>query len=170
MKNIIVSLLALFIFNLSLAGEDISYFRNAFNEIKDLKTAKAFLGTEIEDNNLTNAATIYAYKAVCTMMIAQYVNNPFTKLSWFNKGKAMLNQSISSYKGVESTYLRLIVQLNAPFFLGYNNEIKSDTEYIKKNIEGENIPDSVKKYILKNLIETGKVDSLKQLGKKYESK
>lgn len=151
----------------SFAGEKIEYFRKAFNGIKDSKTADAFLNTKVDDTIKSNVSAIVAYKGVCTMMKAQYVMNPFSKYSYFNQGKKILAIAIKAGKNVENIYLRLIVQLNAPAFLGYDKEIKADTEYIKNNLEGSNVPESIKKYILKNLMKTKKVDSLKALAKKY---
>ena len=103
--------------------------------------------------------------------MAQYVYNPFTKYSWFNQGKALLEKTIRLDKNVENVYLRLIVQLNIPSFLGYTTEIKSDTEFILLNIEKANIPEEIKKYILKNLINTGEkeIESLKPLAEKYKA-
>ena len=148
-------------------GEDISYFRTAFNGIKDFKTAEKFLKTEISDSIKSNVTAIVGYKGVCSMMMAQYVYNPFTKLSYFKSGKKILETSIKIEKNVENIYLRLIVQLHAPSFLGYNKKIKSDKKYIETNITSSSVPDETKKYILKNLMETGKTESLRALAKKY---
>ena len=167
MKAIITFLFAAFFFISSFAGEGISHFRNSFEEIKDYETAQEFLATEVSEGDYRSAVTINSYKAVCKMMMAQYVYNPFSKYSWFNKGKDLLEKTIILNKNVENVYLRLIVQINTPSFLGYNTEIDSDTEFILNNLEKAPIPEETKKYILKNLMDTGEVESLKSLAKKY---
>jgi len=151
----------------SLAGENISHFRASFVEIKNYETAEAFLATEVSESNFSFSVTIRSYKAVCKMMMAQYVYNPFTKYSWFNKGKTLLEQSIVLDKNVENIYLRLIVQINVPSFLGYKTEIESDTKYILENLEKSAIPEETKRFILKNLINTGELETMKPLAKKY---
>ena len=47
----------------------------------------------------------------------------------------MLAESIMVDKNVENIYLRLIVQLHAPSFLGYNKEIEMDKKFIEINIK-----------------------------------
>ena len=86
----------------SYAGEDIAHFRSNFLGIKDYETAETFLATKITEGNYSNAVTINSYKAVCKMMMAQYVYNPFTKYSWFNQGKALLEKTIRLDKNVEN--------------------------------------------------------------------
>lgn len=169
MKRILSSFLFVIFFCISFAGEDISHFRKSFEGIKDYETAEAFLDTEISESNYRSAVTINSYKAVCNMMMAQYVYNPFSKYSWFNKGKKLLEQTIVLDKNVENIYLRLIVQLNVPSFLSYTTEIESDTKFILENLEGSSIPEKTKQYILKNLLgtEDKRVKSLKSLGEKY---
>ena len=171
MKTLIALFFSLFFLFSSYAGEDIAHFRSNFLGIKDYETTETFLATKITEGNYSNAVTINSYKAVCKMMMAQYVYNPFTKYSWFNQGKALLEKTIRLDKNVENVYLRLIVQLNIPSFLGYTTEIKSDTEFILLNIEKANIPEEIKKYILKNLINTGEkeIESLKPLAEKYKA-
>lgn len=170
MKIIVTLFFSLFLFLTSFSGENISYFRTSFQAIKDYETGETFLSTAVSEANYRNAVTINSYKAVCNMMMAQYVYNPFTKYAWFNKGKKLLEQTIALDKNVENIYLRLIVQLHIPSFLSYTTEIESDTKYILENLEDAMIPEETKKYILKNLLNTedSDVDSLKLLGKKYK--
>ena len=74
---------------------------------------------------------IKGYIAVAYMIEAKHVYNPSTKLSYFNKGKLQLDNSIiKDPQNIELRFLRLCMQLNAPSFLGYNNQIKTDKEFI----------------------------------------
>jgi len=154
---------------IAFAGEDISYFRKSFKNVDDKTTAETFLATEIEEDNIQNAISIRAYKGVCKMMMAQYVSNPFSKYSWFNEGKALLEKSIKLGKNVENIHLRILVQTNAPSFLNYNSEIASDKAYLLKNIDSAEIPDETKKDILKALITSGKLTEFNKLAKKYNA-
>ena len=74
---------------------------------------------------------IKGYIAVSYMIEAKHVYNPSTKLSYFNKGKLQLDNSIKKEpQNIELRFLRLGMQLNAPSFLGYNNQIETDKEFI----------------------------------------
>lgn len=71
------------------------------------------------------------YKGCATMMMAKHVFSPFSKMSYFKKGKQMLESAINSdNKNYELRFLRFIAQTNMPSFLGYNNDIEKDKEYI----------------------------------------
>ncbi|MEN8958277.1 MAG: hypothetical protein ABF258_09640, partial [Flavobacteriales bacterium] len=151
MKNLFLFLVSLSFTLAAWSGEDISHFRDNFAKIKDYKSAELFLDTEVTESNYQYAVTINSYKAVCKMMMAQYVYNPFSKYSWFNEGKDMLEKTISLNKNVENVYLRLVVQLNVPSFLSYTTDIESDVKFILDNLEKSSVPDNTKTYILKSL-------------------
>jgi hypothetical protein len=77
-------------------------------------------------NNLT-----LAYKGISQTMLADYMFLPTTKLSYFNLGKADLEKAIKKEpKNIEFRYLRLLIQLNAPFFLNYNDQIDNDIDLL----------------------------------------
>lgn len=75
------------------------------------------------------------YKASATMMMANYVLNPFTKLSYFNKGKKLLEQAIETAPvNAELRFLRFVIQTNIPSFLGYNSNIGEDKNLLMKSV------------------------------------
>ena len=89
----------------------------------------------LEEYNESNNPTIAAYRACATMMMARYVLNPISKLSYFNQGKNLLEKCIEADKAnIEIHYLRYTIQSNAPAFLGYNNSISNDKLFLLKNI------------------------------------
>ena len=74
---------------------------------------------------------LQGYKGSATMMMAQHVSNPFLKLSYFHKGKAMLHQAIDAdQENMELRFLRFAAQTNAPAMLGYRGEIQNDKRLI----------------------------------------
>lgn len=75
---------------------------------------------------------LLGYKGVATMIKAKYVLNPFKKLSYFKKGKTMLENAISEKEdSIELRLLRLGVQKNAPSYLNYNKEVNKDKAFLK---------------------------------------
>lgn len=76
-----------------------------------------------------------AYKGVSQTMLAEYAFLPTSKLSLFNKGKSKIEKAIAQDPNkVELRYIRLLVQLNAPSMLGYNDEISKDVSFFVQNI------------------------------------
>lgn len=73
-----------------------------------------------------------AYHASLIMKEAKFAISPFTKLERFNKGKELLESVIALNKNnTEYRFLRLMVQENAPSILGYDTNIKQDSQLIK---------------------------------------
>jgi hypothetical protein len=74
-----------------------------------------------------------AYLGAILMKQAAFKFLPNKKLSYFLEGKNLLEKAISKYpKNTELRLIRLMIQENAPKFLGYYEESYSDAKYIKK--------------------------------------
>ena len=72
-------------------------------------------------------STARGYFGVATMMQAKVYANPFTKLSYFNKGKKILETAIQDDQdNVELRFIRFAVQKKVPDLLFYNNNLKED--------------------------------------------
>lgn len=82
-----------------------------------------------------NNPLLLGYRGSATMMMAQYVLNPFSKLTYFKKGKDLLHQAIEADRmNVELRYLRFTAQTNAPAFLRYRNKIEEDKTFLVKSV------------------------------------
>jgi hypothetical protein len=81
--------------------------------------------------NETNNPLLCGYKASATMIMAKHVFNPFSKLSYFNQGKNMMEKAIAtSPQNVELRFLRFAAQTKIPSFLGYKEKIKNDKKFL----------------------------------------
>ena len=68
--------------------------------------------------------------------MAEVVSNPYTKLSYFNDGKKLIDQAIKmDPKNAELRYLRFMIQQNTPDFLNYSDDINADFEILKREFE-----------------------------------
>tara|TARA_B100001057_G_C22652667_1_gene872697 strand:+ start:110 stop:538 length:429 start_codon:yes stop_codon:yes gene_type:complete len=75
------------------------------------------------------------YKSVFECMKANYVMNPYQKLSYFNKGYNSLNTLIDENKSnVEYRYHRYMIEKHAPSWLIEDDHTQIDKEYIIMNI------------------------------------
>ena len=78
---------------------------------------------------------LYGYRASATMMMAKYVFNPFSKISYFRRGRDMLQKAVNAdSQNMELRFLRFAVQTNLPFFLGYKDHIDRDKTFILKGL------------------------------------
>jgi hypothetical protein len=91
--------------------------------------------TLLKPFNESNNALLTGYKACATMMMANYVSNPFSKLSRFLKGKKLLEKAIQADReNAELRFLRFTVQTNAPSFLGYRHATNEDKLFLIKSV------------------------------------
>lgn len=110
---------------------------------------------------------LYAgYKASAIMMMANHVVNPFSKFSYFKKGKKILENAIKAdEKNIELVFLRFNVQTHLPSFLGYDENIKSDRLFLENSFSAiEDIP--LKQFLMPYLKNSDYIDAEKkrQLG------
>lgn len=74
-----------------------------------------------------------AYLGAATARSAEHSYNPYTKYQRFNKGTTSLDQSVAQAPdNPEIRLLRLVIQLKAPSFLGYNSNIDKDRKLVLK--------------------------------------
>lgn len=77
-----------------------------------------------------------AYKGVATAMYASVVASVFDKLSYFNKGKGLIEEAVrGSADNPEIRFLRFALQANTPAMLGYNGNLKDDSRFIIEALE-----------------------------------
>ena len=89
--------------------------------------------------NENNNALLLGYKASGTMMMAKHAFNPLSKLSYFKKGKHMLEIAIAAdSKNIELRFLRFAVQTEIPSFLGYHDSIEIDKNFLLQSLPGLN--------------------------------
>ena len=123
------------------------------NSTSNEKTCKGLIA-QLNPYNEKNNALLFGYRGGATMIMAKYVFNPFSKLSYFNKGRDMIEKAIQHDKNnVELRFLRYTIQTNVPAFLGYNDHKKSDRLFLSESIPS--IKDShLKKIIVSYLNQT----------------
>lgn len=94
------------------------------------------------------------YKGVGTMIMAKHTGNPFKKLSYFKKGKAILEEAIElESSNYELRFLRFSAQTQMPSFLGYNESIENDKSFLLSafpGLEQGAFRDMVKSFLLQS--------------------
>ena len=134
---------------------DVLEFRKLYYQSYKDKTAaeKLYKETRVYD---THQPKMLGYKAVASMMMCNYVTNPYTRVKYFYAGKGDLEKAIkTSPADVELRYLRYAVQENVPGVLNYNGSMSEDRKilvtYLNDAANRENDPDlhaRIMKYML----------------------
>jgi hypothetical protein len=85
----------------------------------------------LENADLSKNPLMLAYRGASSAAAAGSANGVRKKLEFFNKGKAELDKAAGVKPlDAEIRFLRLATQVNAPAFLGYTSDIKSDKTLI----------------------------------------
>ena len=111
--------------------------RNNYTKAVNDKQVCELMIKELE--NSSNNDVSLAYLGAFQTIWANHVINPLSKYNTFVKGKKNIEKAVkSSPNNIEIRFLRYSVQKNAPSFLGYNDNITEDLNYIKKhkNVRG----------------------------------
>ena len=88
-----------------------------------------------------------AFMGAMIMKKAGLGGSPTTKLHLFKEGHKMLETAINQDpKNAEFRFLRLMIQENAPGFLGYKNDMEKDSEFIRKSYKS--LPDEVQSALI----------------------
>ena len=82
---------------------------------------------------------IYAYNGLAIMRKAEYTFNPYSKLSYFKKGKNKIESAIKlKPNNSELRFIRFSVQTNIPSFLGYSSDVEKDKLNVLDAIKNKN--------------------------------
>lgn len=125
--------ISFFFYCMASPAQDLSIevVRHLYQEAASGKDACEKLLKQLDLVEAETNPLLFGYKGSATMMMAQHVSNPFSKLSYFHKGKNMLDQAINAdLKNMELRFLRFAAQTEAPAMLGYRGDIAQDKNLI----------------------------------------
>ena len=116
---------------------------NNFDQIRKtyLESAKSEenihkLISTCEDYKSKNNSIICAYRTVADLMLIKYKYNPFYKLKLFTEYSRKLDLIVkNNFTNIEIRFLRYCVQKQTPRFLGYNDNLELDYQFIIQNID-----------------------------------
>ncbi len=122
--------------------------RKQYHENKNSDQLDAYIDY-LENLNCTLAEP---YLASSIMQKAEHSFMPTKKLKYFNSGKKRLEDFIQNNpKNIEAKYVRAMVQSEVPSFLGYNDAMKQDIDFIQQRIKNSDLPVEYQEIILKNI-------------------
>jgi hypothetical protein len=152
MRIVFKIILALFLPLSIFAGEnELIKVRNLLYKASlDNDNAKIFFEHLNSSPDITSSM-LTGYQGMAYMIKAKYSWNPYSKFSFFSKGRDLLDKAIEKDpSNVELRWLRFCTQTNAPGFLGYNGKMKEDKAVILYGYsllkEGD-LKDRIKKYM-----------------------
>lgn len=110
---------------------DLEYVRKNYEQAASNKKLCRTLIDGLAGNMASNVHL--AYLGALRTIWAKHVSSPTAKLKTFSEGKHDLESAVKAdANNVEIRFLRFSVQQNAPSFLDYNDDIKTDRAFIMK--------------------------------------
>jgi hypothetical protein len=98
------------------------------------ETNKELVNAQLEELESAPSDIRDAFMGTMIMKKAGLGGNAASKLHLFKEGHKMLEAAIKQNpNNAEFRFLRLMIQENAPGFLGYKNDMQKDSEYIRKS-------------------------------------
>lgn len=143
-------------------NNDLEIIRAAFQAIQSKEDIEKILSFEVQENEAEELNIIMAYKAAGECMMAEYVFSPISKLKYFNRGKKNLEAAIAKGKHEENIYLRLLIQLNVPKMLNYNDEVTGDIEFLEDRLPSSSIDPDYKMLMMENLLQVTKKEEQRE--------
>lgn len=127
----LIVLIVLSYFALSSHAPEMESIRINYTQAASNKTLCKEMIAKLKNHN---SPVQQAYLGAFQTIWAKHTINPFEKLKTFNTGKANIEESVvQAPSNAEIRLLRLSIQLNAPGFLGYNDNIEEDKKFILDN-------------------------------------
>ena len=109
--------------------------KNYLESAKSEENIQKLIST-CEDYKSKNDSIIYAYRTVADLMLIKYKYNPFYKLKLFSEYSRKLDLIVkNNFTNIEIRFLRYCVQKKTPRFLGYNDNLELDYQFIIQNID-----------------------------------
>lgn len=125
--------LSLFLF-FNVPGGDLGKARTLFLAAVDNED-KAYELLKLTEKAGKDDAVLWGYHGIAKTLLGKHAFNPVNKVSYFNKGKRILEAALSvAPDNVELRYLRLTLQENVPSLLGYSDKITEDRAFIRSRL------------------------------------
>jgi len=129
MKFLLIKFFLLMLTGISLAQPD--NIRHSYLSARNAEGIANFLALSEKLNLYVPAEK--GYRGVALAMYADIADGVSNKLDYFNRGKELLETAVKEQPGnAEIRFLRLTVQAEAPFMLGYSGMMNEDLEVVLK--------------------------------------
>ena len=154
MRQVLFILFLLFSLPAFAYHPDATELRALYYKAPENKEATEKFLEVIEQVKQDTDPVIRCYKGMALMLKANYCLNPYHKFSYFNKGRALVDQAVKqSPQNLEIRFLRFCAQTNAPSFLGYNDDINTDKATILKSwhtLSDHDLKMKIKQYLVES--------------------
>ena len=135
MTHLVIIVLSL-VLTSSIRANDPDKVRSAFMLATQDLDARAELVERLTTNHGGDASFRSAYLGASLTLLAECSVAPWTKFNQFVQGSELLEEAIAAKPNeAEFRYLRFLIQINAPSFLNYDDNLKEDYIAINNTLQ-----------------------------------
>lgn len=126
MKTLFLTLTLLFV----LPTDSLKEVRSSFQDAsKNKSNAESFY--ELVNSIEKESAVHIAYAGGAETILSKYLDSNIEKLKYFRQGVEKIEKAIDENpNNTEVRFVRLVIQLNSPDFLNYNENIDADKVFV----------------------------------------
>ncbi|MCF6223045.1 MAG: hypothetical protein L3J34_04885 [Flavobacteriaceae bacterium] len=143
--------LSIFILSLELNITDV---RKNYKEAVISKSKTFLLNDDLKGITKNDDQRFVAYKGAVMALTARHLKGVKLKGEAFKNGAEWIEHAVShNSSDIEIRFVRLSIQQNSPKFLGYNDDIKADKNFLLKNfrqVKSTELKEYLKGYILES--------------------
>lgn len=140
--------LLLFVFS-SLSQKELNEIRISFKDASDDEIKANAFYEKVQSVN-DNSALILAYEGAGEVIYSKFLKSKLDKLEHFKSGASTLEEAVETdSNSIEIRFIRLVIQEQTPGFLGYDENIEEDVNFIMDNYfsTSDNIKAMILEYV-----------------------
>jgi hypothetical protein len=150
------------------ANAQLDYLRSLYFGASNEEGIKKYYNSAVVTPD--QSPIIKAYKGVAIAMYAEVVSGVDDKFSYFGKGKKLIEEAIQAdFYNPEIRFLRLTVQAEVPWVVGYSGDINADATIVLNALQ-KNQVDPKSDYWKKAILYLKNCDDLSSTQKKEFNK
>ena len=139
MRVVFVFIIFLSIFSMNAQCSDLNILREEYILTQNNLESCIKLNNLSKNCNSELEPVKYSYNILSNIMKCNFTLNPLTKYKLFKNSTQKLDSMILlNPQYTEIRFMRYLVQINCPKFLGYYTHIDEDYNFIMSNIKSEN--------------------------------
>ena len=130
MKTILLTLL----FCVSIPSSELNEIRRSFKDASDDKSNAETFYELVQSKEYSDEVVYIAYDGASEIILSKYLGSNMEKLKYFNRGSEKIDKAVDNdASNIEIRFVRLVIQMNTPSFLNYNENIEEDKKFILDN-------------------------------------
>lgn len=127
MKTILITLLLC----VSIPSSELNEIRKTFKDASENKSNAETFYELVQSKDYNDEVVYNAYDGASEIILSKYLGSNMEKLKYFNRGSEKIDKAVDDdSSNTEIRFIRLVIQMNTPPFLNYDENIEEDKSFL----------------------------------------